>query len=236
MFSDKTTDGLYNNKKHLLDNSFNIKLNNKSNSKELVENINKVVDSLIAKKNPTIAKKRKLEFVSNNFTDSVLGMSDLISMKKLFAIFLSFVLLFAVITSANSLVESDLSAISTDDQDESQDELLSLNKTSGEQKNISKRNGPFDQINNATNQNSSYDLIDDENKTIDNPKSFTGLDLSLNSNKEIFLINESINIYGLIDYNNSKIDTSLNLSVNGPDLTFQTEINSINGADRKSVV
>ena len=72
-----------------------------------------------------------------------------------------------------------------------------------------------------------------DNESADSDKNetvvITGLNLSLFSNKQVFIVNETILIEGIVSFNNSLINTSVDLLVDGPRLNVSIKLNITDG-------
>ncbi len=233
LFSERSLDVRNDKKKHILDNLFNKSLNKqKKISNEIIDNINSIVDVLLAKKNfPSIDKKIS-KYRGHFFIDSVFGMSDLISVKKLFALVIFFVLIFAVIASATSFVDSDnLSDTFTSNTIE---DPSSNNSSSQINQIFNDSSGNVTFVNNMSSEPSTnftipYSNITDFNESQNETFVSSGLNLSIWVDKDVYIVNESVFISGFVMYNNSLINTTVNLSIIGSCYNSSNILGVING-------
>ncbi len=326
MFSKKPTEGK---RKHKEDNfdSFSYRrlddliCSDKENVKAF-DNIEDFVDNVLAKSKVTsyerhvkdikriwpFDKKRSAKRPkSYGGVGPVFGMSDLVSVKKLFSIVLSFVLLFAVLASASSFVDLDLDGTSVNPEDMLVEDTLSSNATipNTDHTDDTVDDGPhFDNSTLSSDQNGTVtadnenminetgDIIDNDTlvgeneslnisnlldnqtsditeggdaslndtsqqvnvldnttgydnvsinvttnesidvSTIDEKQSAyaTCLNITLNTDKDSYLVNEMVFISGTVVFNNSFVETTVNLSMNFSGNSFLHTINTTNGA------
>jgi len=197
----------------------------------------------------------------------VFGISDLVSVKKLFSIVLSFVLLFAVLASASSFVDPDLDGTSVNPEDMLVENTLSSNATisntnhtddtlmgeteslnvtnpldnqtsniieggntslndTSQQANVLDNTTGYDSvsINVTTNESIDVSIIDGNQSTY-----ATCLNITLNTDKNSYLVNETVFISGTVVFNNSFVETTVNLSINSSGNSFLYTINTTNG-------
>jgi len=233
LFSERSLDVRNHKKKHILDNLFyNSSITKENNKNAIIENINSIVDALLAKKDITFNKKKFTRYSCNYFINSVFGMSDLISVKKLFAIIIFFVLLFAVITSATSFVDSD--DLTNNLTDTVVEDSTINNSTIPNNETINDSSVNLTTIDNIiSNQSANYSIPssnityfnESQNETI-GP---SGLNLSIWLNKNVYFVNEKVLISGILKYNNSLINTTVKLSIIGLCHNSSIDINVING-------
>ncbi|MEE9440437.1 MAG: hypothetical protein V3V27_00745, partial [Candidatus Thermoplasmatota archaeon] len=250
MFPKKPTEGKIKHKEDNFD-SFNYQClddlicSNKENAKAF-DNIDDLVDSVLAKSKVTsyerhvkdikrirpFDKKRSAKRSKGyGGAGPIFGMSDSMSVKKLFSIVLSFVLLFAVLASASSFVDPDLDGTSVNPKDMLVEDTLSSNAT------IPNTNHTDDTVDDDTLMGENESLnettppidIDDENMTGNETIISTGLNLSLQSDKDVYLVNETVSIDGTVSYNNSLINTSVSLLIVGPGYNLSVSLNTSDG-------
>jgi hypothetical protein len=85
----------------------------------------------------------------------------------------------------------------------------------------------FDIENNSSNTNPL--VIDEENITSNQTAIFSGLNVSLQNDKESYIVNETVLIYGNISYNNSLLNASVNLLIFSPSYNSSVMVNATNG-------
>ena len=71
--------------------------------------------------------------------------------------------------------------------------------------------------------------IDDGNMTGNETIIFTGLNLSLQSDKDVYFVNETVSIDGTVSYNNSLINTSTDLLIVGSGVNLSVSLNVSDG-------
>ena len=286
MFSKKLTAGK---RKHNEDNfdSFSHRrlddliCSDKENVKAF-DNIEDLVDNVLAKSKATYYERHVKDIKRIRSFDKkrsakrpksyggvgpVFGISDLVSVKKLFSIVLSFVLLFAVLASASSFVDPDLDGTSVNPEDMLVENTLPSNATisntnhtddtlMGENESLNVTN-PLDNqtsniieggdtsLNNNSQQanvldnttgcdNVSINATTNESidvSTIDGNQSIyaTCLNITLNTDKNSYLVNETVFISDTVVFNNSFVETTVNLSINSSGNRFLHTINTTNG-------
>ena len=211
-----------------------------------VDNIEDLVDNVLAKSKVTsyerhvkdikrirpFDKKRSAKRSKGyGGAGPIFGMSDSVSVKKLFSIVLSFVLLFAVLASASSFVDPDLDGATVNPEDMLVEDTLSSNAT------IPNTNHTDDTVDDDTLMGENESLnettppidIDDENMTGNETIISTGLNLSLQSDKDVYLVNETVSIDGTVSYNNSLVNTSVSLLIDNLNYNLSVALNAFDG-------
>lgn len=256
MFSKKPTEGKIKHKEDNFD-SFNYQClddlicSDKENAKAF-DNIDDLVDSVLAKSKVTsyerhvkdikriqpFDKKRSAKRSKGyGGVGPIFGMSDSVSVKKLFSIVLSFVLLFAVLASASSFVDPDLDGATVSPEDMLVEDTLSSNATIPNTNHTDDTvddgphldDGTLMEENESLNETTPPIDIDDENMTGNETIISTGLNLSLQSDKDVYLVNETVSIDGTVSYNNSLINTSVSLLIVGPGYNLSVSLNTSDG-------
>jgi len=180
-----------------------------------ISNIDQVVDSIFDKS--TLKSK-----ISNDFNKI-----KRLSLKKSLSIILSFILIFAVIASASSLVDSNFVNSVTNLGG------INLENTtiSNYSEHFTSNDSLFDNSTISNNQNLTEEIISNSTRIKDNETDeIYDLSFILTSNKNIYFIGETINIKGYIFYNDTFNETSVNLYIIGPGYD---EINLINISNRE---
>jgi len=104
--------------------------------------------------------------------------------------------------------------------------VLSQNNETNENKD-NNIDGSFDVENDTSNTNTS--LIIEKNSTLNQTVISSGLNVSLYSSKETYNVNESVLIFGAVKYNNSLVNTSVNLLITSSFYNSSIMLNATNG-------
>lgn len=105
-------------------------------------------------------------------------------------------------------------------------EDISLNDTP-QQVNVLDNTTEYDNVSINVTTNESIDVsTTDENQSA----RATYLNITLNTDKDSYLVNETVFINGTVVFNNSFVETTVNLSINSSDNSFLYTINTANGA------
>ncbi|UCF50211.1 MAG: DUF2341 domain-containing protein, partial [Thermoplasmatales archaeon] len=200
-----------------------------------IDNIDFLVDTLLGKINHASSSKR-------NAVKTILEIRQRLSTKKLLSITLSFLLIFAVIASASSLVElnnqsTDILGISVDDSP-----LYNSTFQNNESFNISLTNNTvvdnsltndtlMDNSSSEFETNESIPPSDDNivNESLNQTVTYSGLNLTLYVDKDVFVRNETVFINGIVLYNNSTINTTVELSIVGSNFNSSLSLNVFEG-------
>jgi len=229
LFSKKPKDWIRKHKKNTLNNLDYRNIAKKKTAS--IDNIDELVDSILAK-----VKINSFEKYAN--VKTVIKIGKRLSAKKLLSIALSFTLLFAVIASASSLVDPDLMGASADAGGSIGDSLSSNT-------NISEHNLSDDVLDNSTFSNDqngtdvdgnesvineSIHPVDDVNGSDTSNKSIvpSRLNLSLQSDKDVYIVDETVFIEGSVSYNDLLVNTSVNIFIIGPGIHLSEVLDTTN--------
>ncbi len=209
-------------------NNFNFKNLDKKKTAS-IENIDELVDALLARVSPKSYEKF-------SHAKTYLRIKSGLSIKKLLSITISFLLLFAIIASASSLVDSD--DILTDFLDIENDDFFIDNSTSqfNDSTNVSYDNESMlnnsssePEINESINTSDIGNVNESLNQSINETVVFSGLNLTLEVDKEIYVVNESVFISGIVLYNNTQVNSTIDLVIISPNNSSSLSLDVFNG-------
>jgi len=221
LFSIISKKGKCKHKKNILDS-----LDYEKNSS--ISNIDELVDEILNKSRYASSKKEKTVIFSN----TIFGR---LPFKKLISVVSSLILLFAVIASASTLVDPDFDSSSTDIEGTNDENAVFSNATVSDTNETDDSSPSIDQ--NESDENISDQTIVDENEstneTVSSRDSFNdtdisdGLSIDLQSDKNSYYLNETVNIFGNFLCNDSLDDYFATLFIDGPSLDWSVIVNII---------